>query len=339
MIRLAMLAASLALGLAGPAAAQSYPDKPIKLITPFPPGGPVDVMARFVAQQLSASVGQVIVDNRPGAGGTIGAKFAAGAAPDGYTLLLGSSTTLAAATALYKNIGYDPAKSFEPIALISSVPFALAVAPSLPVKNVAELVAYAKAHPGKLNYGAPTGALPHLTAEMFKMFAGIDIVHIPYKGAANAITDMLSGQIDLAFEPTSVLIAHIEDGKVRGLATTGKTRSAQLPDLPTMIESGYRGLRIGVMVGPCGARRHAGCDRRQAQRRDQRQPERSGYQGDARQARRRPARRIAAGLRCAHRRGNAAMGRCGQSRGRAGRLNTGRAQCAASRKSLGLDAK
>jgi tripartite-type tricarboxylate transporter receptor subunit TctC len=239
MIRLALLAASLAFGLAGPAAAQSYPDKPIKLITPFPPGGPVDVMARFVAQQLSASVGQVIVDNRPGAGGTIGAKFAASAAPDGYTLLLGSSTTLAAATALYKNIGYDPAKSFEPIALISSVPFALAVAPSLPVKNVAELVAYAKAHPGKLNYGAPTGALPHLTAEMFKMFAGIDIVHIPYKGAANAITDMLSGQIDLAFEPTSVLIPHIEAGKVRGLATTGKTRSPQLPDLPTMIESGY----------------------------------------------------------------------------------------------------
>jgi tripartite-type tricarboxylate transporter receptor subunit TctC len=239
MIRLAMLAASLALGLTGPLAAQSYPDKPIKLITPFPPGGPVDVMARFVAQRLSASVGQVIVDNRPGAGGTIGAKFAAAAAPDGYTLLLGSSTTLAAASALYKNIGYDPIKSFEPIALISSVPFALVVAPSLPAKNVAEFVAYAKAHPGKLNYGAPTGALPHLTAEMFKMFAGINIVHIPYKGAANAITDMLSGQIDLAFEPTSVLIAHIEAGKVRGLATTGKTRSAQLPDLPTMIESGY----------------------------------------------------------------------------------------------------
>jgi tripartite-type tricarboxylate transporter receptor subunit TctC len=239
MIRLAMLAASLALGLAGPAAAQTYPDKPIKLITPFPPGGPVDVMARFVAQQLSTRVGQVIVDNRPGAGGTIGAKFAAGAAPDGYTLLLGSSTTLAAANALYKNIGYDPIKSFEPIVLISSVPFALAVSPALPVKTVAELVAYAKAHPGKLNYGAPTGALPHLTAEMFKMFAGIDIVHIPYKGAANAITDMLSGQIDLAFEPTSVLIPHIEDGKVRGLATTGRTRSAQLPDLPTMIESGY----------------------------------------------------------------------------------------------------
>jgi tripartite-type tricarboxylate transporter receptor subunit TctC len=255
MIRLAMLAASLALGLAGPAAAQSYPDKPIKLITPFPPGGPVDVMARFVAQQLSASVGQVIVDNRPGAGGTIGAKFAASAAPDGYTLLLGSSTTLAAATALYKNIGYDPAKSFEPVALISSVPFALVVAPSLPVKNVAELVTYAKAHPGKLNYGAPTGALPHLTAEMFKMFAGIDIVHIPYKGAANAITDMLSGQIDLAFEPTSVLIAHIEAGKVRGIATTGKIRSAQLPDLPTMIESGYRdfvSVSWSGLVAPAG---------------------------------------------------------------------------------------
>jgi tripartite-type tricarboxylate transporter receptor subunit TctC len=239
MNRRTVLAALILCCIGNAGAAQTYPDKPIRLITPFPPGGPVDVMARFVAQQLSVSVGQVIVDNRPGAGGTIGAKVAAGAEPDGYTLFLGSSTTLAAASALYKNIGYDPVKSFAPIALISSVPFALVVAPSLPVKSVAELVAYAKAHPGKLNYGAPTGALPHLTAEMFKMFAGVDIVHIPYKGAANAITDILSGQIDLAFEPTSVLIAHIEDGKVRGLATTGSTRSAQLPGLPTMIESGY----------------------------------------------------------------------------------------------------
>ncbi len=184
----AILAAMVALAGAlahadGRANAQPYPSRPIKLIVPFPPGGPVDVMGRLVAQDLSKSLATVVVDNRPGAGGTIGSRFASMAAPDGYTLLFGSSTTLAASPALYKNLGYDPIRSFAPVAMISSVPFALVVAPALPVGNVPGLVAYAKAHPGKLNYGAPTGALPHLTAEMFKLAAGVDIVHIPYKGA------------------------------------------------------------------------------------------------------------------------------------------------------------
>jgi tripartite-type tricarboxylate transporter receptor subunit TctC len=222
----------------GAASAQPYPSRPIKLVVPFPPGGPVDVMGRLVAQELSQRLGTVVVDNRPGAGGTIGSRSAAAAPPDGYTLLFGSSTTLAASPALYKNLGYDPVRSFAPVAMISSVPFALVVAPALPVRTVAELVAYAKAHPGKLNYGAPTGALPHLTAEMFKTAAGVDIVHIPYKGAANGITDLLSGQVDLTFEPISVLVGHIRDGTLRALAVTGETRSAELPDLPTMIECG-----------------------------------------------------------------------------------------------------
>ena len=225
-----------------PASAQPYPNHPIKLIVPFAPGGPVDVMARLVAERLSQSLGTVIVDNRPGAGGSIASRFAAAAEPDGYTLLFGSSTTLAAGPALYRNLGYDPIKSFTPVAMISSVPFALVVAPALPVRNVAELVAYAKAHPGKLNYGAPTAALPHLTAEMFKTAAGIDIVHVPYKGAATAITDLLGGQIDLAFEPFSVLLGHIHEGRLRALAVTGATRSAELAQMPTMIESGFAGF-------------------------------------------------------------------------------------------------
>jgi tripartite-type tricarboxylate transporter receptor subunit TctC len=225
-----------------PALGQTYPNRPIKLIAPFPAGGPVDVMARLAADGLSQNLGTVVVENRPGAGGTLGSRFAATAEPDGYTLLFGSSTTMAAGPALYKNPGYDPIKSFAPVAMISSVPFALVVAPSLPVKDVADLIAYAKQHPGKLNYGAPTGALPHLTAEMFKTAAGIDMVHVPYKGAANAITDLLGGQIDLAFEPYSVLLAHIHERRVRALAVTGPARSAALPDVPTMIESGLAGF-------------------------------------------------------------------------------------------------
>jgi len=222
-----------------PAGAEPYPSRPIKLIVPFPPGGPVDVMARLVAQRLSQDFGTIVIDNRPGAGGTIGSRAAAAAEPDGYTLLFGSSTTLAAGPALYKNLGYDPIRSFSPVAMISRVPFALVVAPALPMRSVQDLVAYAKAHPGKLNYGAPTGALPHLTGEMFKTAAGVDIVHIPYRGAASAVTDLISGQMDLAFEPTSVLLGHIHEGKMRALAVTGPTRSAELPEVPTMIESGY----------------------------------------------------------------------------------------------------
>ena len=182
------------------------------------------------------------IDNRPGAGGTIGSKAASLAEPDGYTLLFGSSTTLAASPSLYRNVGYDPVKSFVPVGMISSVPFVLAVAPHVRANTLAELVAYAKANPGKLNFGAPTGTLPHLTGEMFKLRAGIDMVHIPYKGAATAITDVLSGEMDMTFEPISVMVAHVRDGKVRPLAVTGAERSPELPDVPTMIESGYPGF-------------------------------------------------------------------------------------------------
>jgi tripartite-type tricarboxylate transporter receptor subunit TctC len=237
-----------------------YPSRPIRMIVPFPPGGPVDVMARFVVQRLGPGLlgpglGQIIIDNRPGAGGTLGSKAAAQAEPDGYTLLFGSSTTLAAGPSLYRNLGYDPVKSFVPVGMISSVPFVLAVAPHVPAKTLAELVALAKAKPGKLNFGAPTGTLPHLTGEMFKIRAGIDIVHIPYKGAATAITDVLSGEMDIAFEPISVMVGHVREGTVRPLAVTGETRSPELPEVPTMIESGYPGfisLSWTGIVAPAG---------------------------------------------------------------------------------------
>jgi len=250
-----LLTAAAVVGCAAAVGAEAYPSRPVKLIVPFPPGGPIDVMARLVAQWLSASVGQMILDNRPGAGGTLATKAAAGAAPDGYTLLFGSSTTLAVGPSLYRNIGYDPVKSFTPIALISTVPFVLVATPAMPVSTVGELVAYAKARPGQVNFGAPTGTLPHLTGEWFKITTGTEIVHIPYRGAATAITDILTGQIDIAFEPTSVLLAHIRDGKVRPLAITGATRSSELPDVPTMIESGlseFVSVSWTGLVAPAG---------------------------------------------------------------------------------------
>jgi tripartite-type tricarboxylate transporter receptor subunit TctC len=239
----ALSAALLALCCAvAPAQPQTFPARPIRLIVPFPPGGPVDVMARLVTERLSRNLGFIVVDNRPGAGGTIGSRIAAGAEPDGYTLLFGSSTTLASAPALYPNIGYKPLESFTPVGMIASVPFALAVTPKLPVTSVAELVAYARQHPGKLNYGAPTGALPHLTGEMFRVATAVDIVHVPYKGAASAITDLLAGRVDLTFEPISVLLPHIHAGELRALVVTGSARSLELPSVPTMIESGYAGF-------------------------------------------------------------------------------------------------
>src|SRR5262245_9388345 len=171
--KLILLLAALSFALpAGPAIAQSYPDKPIRLIVPFPPGGPTDFMARLVAQHLSVSVGQVIVENRPGAGGTIASKAVASADADGYTLLYGSSATLGIAPALYKSVDYDPTKSFAPIALVSRVPFILVVAPSVPANTVADFVGYAKANPGKLNFGAGIGTPPHLVGELFKVVTG-----------------------------------------------------------------------------------------------------------------------------------------------------------------------
>jgi tripartite-type tricarboxylate transporter receptor subunit TctC len=236
------LAALLVFASLVPASAQTYPSKPIKLIVPFGAGGPVDVMGRLVAQKLSASVGAMVVENKPGQGGTIGSRMVATAEPDGHTLMIATSTTMGVSANLYKNLDFDPVKSFAPIALISSVPFVLVVRPSLPIKTAQELIAYAKANPGKLNFGFPTGTLPHLTGELFKLKTGIDVVFIPYKTANATVTDLVAGQIDYAFEPASVLLSHIHDSTLRPLAVTSLTRLPQIPDVPTLDESGLKGF-------------------------------------------------------------------------------------------------
>ena len=240
--RRALLAMALTLAAGRAAAQDKYPSKPIRLIVSFPPGGPLDVMARLTAQYLSGALGQMVVDNKPGAGGTLAGREAARAEPDGYTLLFGSSATLAIGPALYGNTGYDPVKSFAPIAMVSSVPYVMIGATNAPYKTVPELLAYAKANPGTLNFGVPNGAPPHMLAEMFKMQTGADIQVVPYKGASTLMTDMMAGRIHAGFETTSVTLAHISEGSFRGLAVLREKRITALPDVPTMIESGVNGV-------------------------------------------------------------------------------------------------
>jgi tripartite-type tricarboxylate transporter receptor subunit TctC len=243
------LAASGLAGAVGRAKAQSYPDKPIKLIVPYPPGGPIDTTARVVAQQLSTRVGQVIIENRPGGGATLGAKSVATAEPDGYTLLFGSSGSLAVAPALYSNADYDPLKSFAPVATVALLPHVFVVAPSVPARTLAELVAYARANPGKLNYGSAIGTPPHLLSTLFRVKAGIDIVYIPYKGSAQSVTDLLGGQTHLTIDGLTGLYPLIQAGKVRPLAMASGARWPELPDVPTLIESGYPDFNLDAWTG------------------------------------------------------------------------------------------
>jgi len=226
--------------LATEGVAQTYPSRPIKMIVPFPPGGPIDIIGRLVAEHMSASLGQrVFIENRPGAGATVGSAAAAHAEPDGYTLLFAPSAALAVSPVLYKNAGYDPVKSFAPVAMVSSGSLLLAVVPSLPVKSVKELIAYAKANPGKLNYGSALGTAPHIAWALFNQQTGSNVVYIPYKGNAQAITDLLAGQVHMNIDAPASLLPHIAEGKLRPLAVTGAERDPTLPDLPTMVESGY----------------------------------------------------------------------------------------------------
>jgi tripartite-type tricarboxylate transporter receptor subunit TctC len=233
----ALIGFAIALG-AAPAHAQTYPNRPIKLIVPFPAGGPIDVMARLLAQKLSAGFGNVMVENRPGGGSTVGLKSVATAEPDGYTFLFGGTMTMSVFPPLFKGPEGDAIRAMTPISLVSSTPFVLVVAPRVPATTVQELIAYAKANPGKLNFGAPAGATPLLVGELFKMKAGINFMTVPYRGAATTMNDMLTGQIDMAVEPTSVTLAHVAEGTIRPLAVTGATRNSELPALPTMAESG-----------------------------------------------------------------------------------------------------
>ena len=239
---LAALAAGC-LALAWPAVAE-YPDHAIKLVVPFPAGGPTDIVARPLAIALQNALKQsVVIDNRGGAGGSIGADVVAKAAPDGYTLLMGTVGTNAINGALYKKLPYDVVKGFTPIALVASAPVALVVNPKSGVKSVGEYIAFAKAHPGKMIFGsAGNGAPGHLTGEMFKASTHTDIQHIPYKGSAPAITDLLGNQIPSMFDPVQSVISHVRGGKLRALAVSGTERSSVLPDVPTFAEAGVAGL-------------------------------------------------------------------------------------------------
>lgn len=221
---------------------QPYPSKPIRMIAPFPPGGTTDVVCRIVAQQLSDGLGkQIIVDNRPGASGTIGHELAARSTPDGYTLLLTAKAALIVNPLLYKHLGYDPLKDFAPISLIASAGPVLVVNPAVPAKSVQELIALAKAKPGQLNFGSGgKGTTSHIIGEVFKSITGTNMVHVPYKGGVLAITDLVAGHIQLSFSDMVPAVPQIKAGRLRALAVTTPQRSPTIPDVPTMAEAGIK---------------------------------------------------------------------------------------------------
>ena len=220
------------------------------MIVPYPPAGPIDTMARLLGQQLSARFGQqVVIDNRPGAGSMLGTKAAASADPDGYTLLFGSSGSLAVAPALYSNYDLDILKAFAPVGAVALLPHVMVVGNAVPAKTVAEFIAYAKANPGRLNYGASLGTPPHLLSTLFKSKAGIDVVYVPYKGSAASVTDLLAGQTQFTIDGLTGLYPLIQDGKVRPLAMARAQRWPQLPDVPTLVESGFPDFTVDAWTG------------------------------------------------------------------------------------------
>jgi len=233
------------------ALAQPYPTKPIRMIVPFAPGGGVDFTARLVAQKLSAAFNQgVVPDNRAGAGGVIGTEIAARAAPDGYTLLLGSAGPLAILPGMMSRLPYDPLRDFVAVALVSELPFLLVVHPTLPVKTVVELIAYTKARPGLVNYAtAGNGSTTHLATELFKSMAQIEMVHVPYKGVAPAVSDLLAGQVQVMSGDLSTLMPQVKGGKLRALAVTAAKRSMLAPELPTVAEAGVPGFEASGWFG------------------------------------------------------------------------------------------
>ena len=260
--------------LAGlPASAEAaYPNRPIKMIVPYPAGGTTDFLGRLVADQLQTGMGAtVVVENKPGAGTTIGAEQVARAEPDGYTLLMATSTTLAINKTLYKNLRYDPVKDFTPIALVAGVPFALIVNPSIPAKTLSEFIAYAKATPGLAYGSAGNGSPHHLGAEMLKAAAGIDIRHVAYRGSVPAMLDVIAGHIPFMVMDLQPALPQMRDGKIRVLGVTTPKRVAAAPDIPTLAESGLAGFELVAwqgVVGPAGLPRRdcrpTGCADREA---------------------------------------------------------------------------
>jgi tripartite-type tricarboxylate transporter receptor subunit TctC len=233
------------------AVAQGYPSKPMRLVVPYPPGGPLDIMARAIGQKLTEAWGQpVVVDNRAGAGGNIGADLVAKSPSDGYTLLMGAVATHAINPTLYGRVPYDPVKDFLPVALVAQVPNILVVNPSVPAGTVKELIDLARARPGTLNFGSgSTGSTGHLAGELFNIMAGVKMVHIPYKGGAPAMADLLAGQVQLMFDNLANALPNVRAGRLRALAVTTLVRSPALPDLPTIAESGLPGFDLTTWFG------------------------------------------------------------------------------------------
>jgi tripartite-type tricarboxylate transporter receptor subunit TctC len=241
----------LALSAIAPAVGQGYPTRPVRMIVPFPPGGGNDILARTVGNRLTEVIGQqVVVDNRGGAGGLIGAQLAATAIPDGYTIFLGSVGNLAQIPALKSDLPYHPLKDFAAVSLLATSAFVLAVHPAVPAKSVKELIALAKASPGKLNYAsAGPGSSLHMAAELFKHATATDIVHVPYKGANPALTDLISGRVQLVFSTMPPVLPHVRSGKLRGLAVTTAKRASAAPELPTIAESGVANFEVANWQG------------------------------------------------------------------------------------------
>ena len=252
-----MLAALAYACVSAGAHAQTYPSKPVRFVVPFAPGGGSDLVARTVAMKLTEALGQpVVIDNRAGAAGSIGADIAAKSPPDGHTLFLGSNGPLAINPALYAKLPYDASRDFAPVSLVTVMPFVLVVHPTLPVKSVKELIALAKSRPGQLNYGSPgNGSTTHLANELLKSMTGMQIAHVPYKGVAPAATDLISGNIQMMSGDLSTLVPHVRSGRMRPLAVTSARRSELLPELPTVAEAGVPGYEaigwFGVLV-PAG---------------------------------------------------------------------------------------
>ena len=237
-----------------------YPSRSLRLIVPFPPSGGTDIVARTVAPHLSAALGQqIVIDNKPGAGGTIGSELATKAANDGYTLLMATSSTHAVAPNLNPKLGYDPQRDFAPVVNVNIGPNILVVTAGLPPRSVRELIAWGKSNAGKLTFASSgTGTVYHLTGEMFKSMAGVDMVHVPYKGSAQAFPDLISGQVSLMFDATTSVMPHVKSGKLRALAITSAQRNAALPDLPTVAEAGVPGFESALWIGlfaPAGTSR------------------------------------------------------------------------------------
>ena len=262
-IRIKWLCAIVALALGGlltQAEAQNFPTRPITLVIPFAPGGSTSIIGRGIADKMSELLGEkIVVDNRPGAGGTVGTRAVAKSDPDGYTLVLGYTGTLAIGPSLYKKAGYDPRKDFAPIGMIGNAPNSLVVHPSFPAKTVAELIAYAKENPGKVNFGsAGAGTASHITGEYFARSAGISLVHVPYKGTGLALVDLIGGHIPMAFAPIPASHPNVSGGTLRALAVTSTTRSSLMPDVPTLAEAGLQGFDASLYYGLAA---HAGTPR------------------------------------------------------------------------------